>query len=269
MMSLITGRDQRMQLPGEEDWYAHDGDLDSCYSNMLHSVIVDCLNADPNKRIDLKSLLVSIKEGLAKWESVYGTANRNADAIPFYMSYDLKSKDQFPIGAKAPDHYGWPKKRKSEEVAEALIDPALYTSVRPPSPKKAWTVEDTKSETSAGRLLATIAGLAAASPSPAEHSRTMLGTQSGKGDLSKTYEEIGDDMFKSESSEEIGGIVIKSLRDKQAERTAREAKEKRTDMTDNKDITRELRAELVKQEVAVKNLEYKAVDGDDDLQIAS
>jgi hypothetical protein len=70
MMSLITGRDQRMQLPGEEDWYAHDGDLDSCYSNMLHSVIVDCLNADPNKRIDLKSLLVSIKEGLAKWESV-------------------------------------------------------------------------------------------------------------------------------------------------------------------------------------------------------
>lgn len=266
MISLITGRDQRMQSPGQEDWYADEGDWDSCYSHTLQSIIVACLRADPNRRISLKKLLINTKVGLARWESVYGTANRNADTIPFFMRYDLQSKDEFPIGAKAPGHYGWPKKRKSEEDP---IDPALHNLVPGPrSSKKARTLGNTQSEAPADRHLAALAGSAVAGPSPADISKTLLGTSPQTGELTKAHEELGKDVIKSESSEDRGGMVLKSLREKRADRVAKEAEEKNKRTAEDKDISRELRAELVKQEVVAKKLEFQAVDGDDDVQVA-
>lgn len=80
-------------------------------------------------------------------------------------------------------------------------------------------------------------------------------------------EKSGEDTLKSESSEEIGGMVPRSLLEKRAKRKAKEAEKKKTSITEDRDITMELRAELVKQDVAVKNLEYEAVNGDHDVQI--
>ncbi|KAF3044247.1 hypothetical protein E8E11_007822 [Didymella keratinophila] len=72
---------------------------------------------------------------------------------------------------------------------------------------------------------------------------------------------------KGRVDEEIGGMVPRSLLEKRAKRKAKEAEKKKTSITEDRDITMELRAELVKQDVAVKNLEYEAVNGDHDVQI--
>ena len=267
MISLITGRDQRMQLPGDENWYAYEEDFDNCYSSMLHSTIADCLFANLSKRISLRSLLIRTKEGLAKWEAVYGTANLNVGSMQPFMKYDTQSKDQFPIGAKAPDHYGWPRKRKIEPVADELIDPALLApATKPPSPKKARTREDSQSKSVPGELLAALKGSPAAGPAPAESSKTLLGTSPKKGESSKAHGDKKERSVKSESSEERGGFVPRSLRDKQAERKAKKAEDKKPSIIGDEPMTRKLRGDLVKQDLAAKNFEYEAVGGDDDLQ---
>lgn len=122
LMSLMTGINQRIQTPGNENWNERAGN--NCYSLWLHTVVLSCLAADYKNRGTVRELLKNIDTGLESWERVYGSAN--SKDLPEFMSYHLSAHEQFHIGDTVPE--SWPqrkRRKKEEEIAYEHIDPAI------------------------------------------------------------------------------------------------------------------------------------------------